>query len=113
MSAFYRDCGLQRGDKFAIRVDGGCSNVDPPVDWYLDPPIERTLEYSKREVVTEPIDISETASELRDPFGDASLTFVALDLHELKPGEYQISVNFDGIADRLSVADNSGEEYAA
>jgi hypothetical protein len=113
MSRFYKNCGLKRGDKFVVRIEGGCSNVKPPVDWYLDPPTRRDLAYTKREVITGPVGINETDSTLRDPQGDGSFTFMALGLDELNQGRYELSVEFSGTADRISVIDNSGEEYAA
>jgi hypothetical protein len=56
---------------------------------------------------------NEADSMLKDPLGDGSFTFVALRLDELKQGQYEIYVRFNGTASRLSVVDNSGEEYAA
>ncbi|KAF1977883.1 hypothetical protein BU23DRAFT_452038, partial [Bimuria novae-zelandiae CBS 107.79] len=106
-------CNLQRGDKFVIRIDGGCKDVPAPVDWYLDPPEKRQLDFSTRAIATEKVDINGTDPSWKDLQGNGTDTFLALGLDQLLQGRYEVSVMFDGTVTRLSVADNSGEEYAA
>ena len=110
ISRLIASCGLQRGDKFAIRIEGGCKDVPAPVDWILEPPTKRTIELTERETVTEPSNIGDADSTLNDPLGDGSLTFVALGLDELKQGRYEMSVSFNGSVEELSIVDYTGEE---
>jgi hypothetical protein len=49
---------------------------------------------------------------LRNPNGDGSLTYVAVDLGELGGGQYNLQVSLIGQVDNLTVLDSDGDDYA-
>lgn len=111
VGSFYKDCGLKRGDDYMVRIEGGCTNVRIPKDWaYYKKVPKPKKKPSKRQVQIGISTINGTESELTDPFGDGSFTYIALSLGELEQGRYNITVIFNGTASEVSVLDDGGEE---
>jgi len=119
-------CGLVDGDKFLLRVVGGCEryiNSAAPcpgeVTWLLahpppPPPPPPTLPRKRAE---EPgpdntLLISDFSNELVDLYGDGTFLYVAADIGELYFGTYHLKVQIDGVVKRLVVLDNQGTAYA-
>jgi hypothetical protein len=58
------------------------------------------------------IQLSGNNATLRDPRGDGSLTYVAIDLGTLQDGHYDLKVNLNGAVSNITVLDSDGETYA-
>lgn len=108
-------CGIKRGDKFLIRIEGGCNSISEPRTYAADESLvdgAKIADTKKRDVATVPVAISGSDATLWDPAGDRSFTFVAVDLDYLQMGDYDLEVSFKGTAERIAVIDNGGAEYA-
>ena len=95
-------CGLKSGEQVRIRIKGGCKNL------------VRRQEPSSAEESSAPttMDLSEANSTLRDPYGDGSLTYIALPLGELADGRYDVNVKFAGNVEKIAVVNDAGDEYS-
>ena len=98
------NCDMQAGDKLLIKIEGGCSQFAPPLS-----KIKRTDAGLRKR---QDISISNSNTTLRNPHGDGSLTYVAVDLGDLGPGTYNLQVSLSGQVDNLTVLDSDGETYA-
>lgn len=109
-------CGLVDGDKFLLRVVGGCERyINSPapcpgeVTWLLaNPPPHKREEPGPDNTLV----ISDFSNELVDLYGDGTFLYVAADIGELYSGTYHLKVQIDGLVKRLVVLDNSGIGYA-
>jgi hypothetical protein len=101
-------CNLRRGDKVLYRVEGGCpSTIVKREEDHVE---ESPALYPRADSTT--ITLSGANATLRDPNGDGSLTYVAIDLGTLQDGNYNIGVNLDGTVDNVTVLDSDGNKYA-
>ncbi|KAL2867735.1 uncharacterized protein BJX67DRAFT_352169 [Aspergillus lucknowensis] len=103
-------CKPNEGDKMLIRVEGGCGGArakreDEP-EYFPFPALMPRQEDSTS------LTISSSNATLRDPMGDGSLTYVAVDLGELDDGHYDLEVNLDGPVTNVTVLEADGETYA-
>jgi len=117
-------CGLIHGDKFLLRVVGGCeryiTSAAPwpgEATWVLARPPPPPPPTSPRKRAGEPgpgttLSISDFSNELIDLCGDGTFLYVAADIGELYFGTYHLKVQIDGVVKRLVVLDNQGTAYA-
>jgi hypothetical protein len=115
LSDLVKACNLKRGDKVLFRVEGGCPNV-PVIKrdtgatiGMADQPAARVLQ-ARQETTT--ISLSDNNATLRNPNGDDSLTYVAIDLGVLQDGHYDLEINLDGSVTNVTVLDADGDDYA-
>ncbi|PLN79982.1 hypothetical protein BDW42DRAFT_201424 [Aspergillus taichungensis] len=95
---FVTTCGLKRGDKFLLRLKGGCSRFNFP---------------ARRDDATQTVGIADEDVTFRDPNDDGSLTYVAVGLGDLKVGHYEIDAKFNGSVREAVVLNQYGDEYAS
>jgi hypothetical protein len=108
-------CGLKRGERFLIKIEGGCNSISEPSTYTTDDSPDNDANIAgtkKRDVATVPMAISGSDVTLWDPAGGRSFTFVAVDLDYLEMGDYDLEVTFNGTAERIAVIDDGGAEYA-
>ncbi|PLB33859.1 uncharacterized protein BDW47DRAFT_134714 [Aspergillus candidus] len=95
---FVKTCGLKRGDKFLVRLKGGCNRFNFP---------------ARREDATHTIGIADEDATFRDPNDDGSLTYVAVGLGDLEVGHYEIDAEFNGTVREAVILNQYGDEYAS
>jgi hypothetical protein len=120
-----RNCDLRKGQKVLYRVAGGCpssqvkreedDNVKQspvtPVKRKEDDHVEESLALHQR-ADSSTITLSGTNTTLRNPNGDGSLTYIAVDLGALQDGHYNLGVSLGGSVDNVTVLDSDGNTYA-
>lgn len=106
-----RNCKPSKSDKLLIRVEGGCPDhfIKRDDDEAVDAHISHLM---PRQEGTNKLTISSANATLRDPMGDGSLTYVAVDLGELQDGHYDLNVALDGPVTNVTVLEADGETYA-
>ncbi|KAH7471359.1 hypothetical protein FOMA001_g13749 [Fusarium oxysporum f. sp. matthiolae] len=118
LSALVRECKLKPGDKVLYRVEGGCpGNIVKRDETQEAPPADLTdtAAVAARALLPRAgtaIQLSGNNATLRDPRGDGSLTYVAIDLGTLQDGHYDLKVNLNGAVSNITVLDSDGETYA-
>ncbi|KAJ7226193.1 hypothetical protein C8J57DRAFT_1481795 [Mycena rebaudengoi] len=129
LSNFLRRCGLKAKDKVLVKIKGGCNkykfprNFEPdstfdvfnpvPVSPTSTPPvlINQVPAHTLQRRATVQLDASN--GTLRNPNGDSSLTYVAVEIDELADGHYDFQVTFEGgTIDNVTVMNKYGDEYA-
>jgi hypothetical protein len=105
LGRFVQVCDLKKGEKFLVRLEGGCSQ-------FSFPPKERR-DGNAFWPRTTTILVSQTNNTLRNPNGDGSLTYVAVDLGQLQNGHYDIVATFNGTIAQASVLNQYGDSYAS
>lgn len=91
-------CGLQKGQQLKVRIKGGCKNNN----------VRRQQSGSSNTQ----LDLSGKNDTLRDPYGDGSVTYVAVGLGELSLGRYEVAFSTDTDIDSAVVLNSAGDEYA-
>ncbi|KAI9369635.1 hypothetical protein BJX61DRAFT_518755 [Aspergillus egyptiacus] len=109
LRAITRVCKPSKGDKLLIRVEGGCPDYFIKRD---DEVAELPPVLMPRQEETNTLTISSANATLRDPLGDGSLTYVAVDLGELPDGHYDLDVALDGPVTNVTVLEADGDTYA-
>ncbi|PPQ79314.1 hypothetical protein CVT24_007814 [Panaeolus cyanescens] len=59
------------------------------------------------------IQLDASNGTLRNPNGDSSLLYVAVEIDELADGHYEFNVQFDGTIESVTVLNKYGEDYAS
>lgn len=88
-----------------VKIKGGCKS-------YSFPPTKRD---DKHIPVLNPrttIQLDSYNTTLRNPQGDGSLLYVAVEIDELVNGHYDFTVKFDGQIDNATIMNKYGDEYA-
>ncbi|KIN03422.1 hypothetical protein OIDMADRAFT_51385 [Oidiodendron maius Zn] len=102
-------CKLQKGQKVLYRVAGGCPSIqvkrEEDDNVKQSPPLRPRADSST-------ITLSGTNATLRNPNGDGSLTYIAVDLGALQDGHYNLGVSLGGSVDNVTVLDSDGNTYA-
>jgi hypothetical protein len=110
------NCNLKKGQKVLFRVEGGCPSLSSKRDDHN--PNKHLMKSAKESRILHPredsstIHISSSNATLRNPNGDKSLTYVAVDLGALDDGHYNLEVNLNGNVDNVTVLDSDGNTYA-
>jgi hypothetical protein len=102
ISGIVRNCDIKAGDKMLVHIEGGCSQFVYKRSQLPDRMLQRR----------QTIQVSSSNATLRNPNGDGSLTYVAVDLGELANGHYDVQITLDGQVTNVTVLDSDGEEYA-
>lgn len=91
------------------RVAGGCPSIqvkrEEDDNVKQSPPLRPRADSST-------ITLSGTNATLRNPNGDGSLTYIAVDLGALQDGHYNLGVSLGGSVDNVTVLDSDGNTYA-
>ena len=104
LSNFLQRCGVKANDKILVKIKGGCKSYNFPTkrdDSHI--PILRSRAN---------IELDSSNATLRNPQGDGSLLYVAVEIDELADGHYDFTVKFDGQIDNATIMNKYGEEYA-
>ncbi|KAJ6589942.1 hypothetical protein DFH09DRAFT_1074433 [Mycena vulgaris] len=134
LSNFLEKCGVQAKDKVLVKIKGGCSkynfprNFKPaysifddvfrplPVSPTPTHPAVNNNEMNAAHILQRRATVQLDASNatLRNPNGDSSLTYVAVEIDELADGHYSFQVSFAGgtTIDNVTVMNKYGDEYA-
>ncbi|KAJ7334023.1 hypothetical protein DFH08DRAFT_879944 [Mycena albidolilacea] len=133
MSNVVLRCDLKAKDKVLVRIVGGCSKYNFPRNFEEEystfgdlfkpvpispvptptlPVLKNTGMHTPRRRATIQLDASNAT--LRNPNGDSSLTYVAVEIDELADGHYDFEVSFAGGAaiDNVTVLNKYGDQYA-
>jgi hypothetical protein len=104
LSKFLNKCDVKANDKILIKIKGGCKSYNFPKkrdDSHIPVLRSRTN-----------IRLDSSNATLRNPQGDGSLLYIAVEIDELADGHYDFTVNFDGQIDNATIMNKYGEEYA-
>lgn len=107
MSRIVHHCGMKKNNRVLVRLEGGCSRFAKRAE-PDGAESGGTGTLQRRET----IQISTANATLRDPYGDGSLTYVAVDLGELEDGHYDLRLDVGGRVDNVTVLDSGGDAYA-
>jgi hypothetical protein len=107
LGIFARRCNLKAGDKFLLRLEGGCDRFRFPARRDVEPTFNMLARRSSNE------SISGSNGTLADPNGDGSLTYVATHLGQLKAGNYEFDLDLSGATVvQVEVVNQYGDSYA-
>ncbi|KAH8805790.1 hypothetical protein F5884DRAFT_458996 [Xylogone sp. PMI_703] len=109
LSNLIRICGLKKGQKVLYRVAGGCPSSQ--VKREEDNNVKQSPALHLR-ADSSTITLSGTNTTLRNPNGDGSLSYIAVDLGALQDGHYNLGVSLGGTVDNVTVLDSDGNTYA-
>ncbi|KAF7374021.1 hypothetical protein MSAN_00282600 [Mycena sanguinolenta] len=134
LANFLNKCGVQPKDKVLVKINGGCSKYNFPRnfkpvysifdDVFSPLPVSSTPTHpalNNKEMITAhilqrraTIQLDASNATLRNPNGDSSLTYVAVEIDELADGHYSFEVSFAGgtTIDNVTVMNKYGDEYA-
>ncbi|KAJ6571555.1 hypothetical protein B0H19DRAFT_662564 [Mycena capillaripes] len=131
LSNFLRRCGLGAKDKVLVKINGGCNKFNFPRNFEPDSILDvfKPVPVLESQTPTPPVLTNEVTTHLlqrratvqldafngtlRNPNGDLSLTYVAVEIDELADGHYTFQVSFEGgTIDNFTVMNKYGDEYA-
>jgi hypothetical protein len=95
---------VNANDKILVKIKGGCKSYNFPMrrdDSHIPVLRSRTN-----------IQLDSSNATLRNPQGDGSLLYVAVEIDELADGRYDFTVKFDGQISNVTIMNKYGEEYA-
>ncbi|KAF7288984.1 hypothetical protein MIND_01415100 [Mycena indigotica] len=127
LSKFLRKCGVNAKDKVLVKIKGGCNKYNFPRELPVNAPAPRADSFDpaitetpaaaspsleRRKSTTVKLDASNAT--LRNPYGDSSLTYVAVEIDELADGDYTFEVSLSGGSsiDNVTILNKYGETYA-
>ncbi|KAK9443847.1 uncharacterized protein VB005_02372 [Metarhizium brunneum] len=115
LSKLVQYCPIKKGDKTLFRVEGGCGSASVKRDFNPKlghQPTTPPLGVLQRRQEDSTFHFFSANATLRDPYGDGSLTYVAINLGALDDGRYHLEITLDGQVDNLTVLDIDGTNYA-
>lgn len=101
-------CNLQDGDKFVVRIEGGCKYLG------LENLGLKTRQADASSGSTTDFFLSGFNATLTDPasFGSNTSKYIAVQMGELISGKYTVNVDLSERISELYITDGEGMEYA-